>query len=609
MSPVLRQDLLRSAPLLLPACGLSLFLLVVRLGGSLVVSGLPLEEAYPEWVLVALTAVAWLVVRELGVREWTERGHEAREALPLRPARAFLEKALFGAGLLLALAVVGAMLLSTALRLLRQPDPELPDLLLRGACAWLAAVYGLLWALAACGRHRHAVGTWLVLGLLGLDQAGVLAWDALPPLRLARDGLTGSPDTARDALLLGAGLLLLASAPWMLLRGRLTRAWSGPPTRVDLLAVGSGLLLLAGGAALGQAGPASPLRLEGAVAEAGPVRVRAPVAEDERRASQALATSTATTLAWLPDELGLPAPAVGVELARGQDGFLRAELRGRRGLLVRADWLDPAFPAAEFQAWLLRQALDEATSGRLRPAPWRWLLDGWPGWRAGPSPREPERGLRLACASAWLEEAGLLGPGLLARWDEVRGRLGEPLARELAGWVVAELAGAAGPAAPTRLLAGVTAARTGALAALRGGPGALGSLLRRQGGLELGAFEERLAGAARALARAQAQALAGCAPPRWEAFRLEPAPGPEGVRLRLEVPPPAQAGSGPVALLVAADAGELPERWDRGELYPGDEPLELGPWPPGTTLWVTWSRPSPALGLEQIAGWRRLELP
>lgn len=616
MNAVLRQDLVRSAPLLLPAAGLAMFLLGLRLVLSLVMAGQSMEEAYPEWVLIVLTPFAWLVVRELGVREWTEGGHLAREALPLRGWRVFLDKVVWGALILAGLAVLGASLLAGALRLMRQADVSLPDQLLLGAGTWLVCVYGALWCLAACGRHRHAVALWAVVLGLGAEAVGALPAPLHALLRLAREDLLAPPERLRPLAEGGVALLVVASLPWWLARGRLTRSWSGPVGRRDLvaMALAAGLLLLVPAWSRVSGQPA--LRLEGAVAEAGPVRVRAPLDPAERAAATALAGSAATTLAPLAagqaeGGLGLDVPPVGVELARGQQGFLRAELRGRRGVVVRADFLAADFPGARFQAWLLRAALDEATLERLRADPWRWLLDGWPRWRAadpaGDAP-EPSRALRVAFAARALEREGLLGPGLFAGWERVRGAVGDELAAELAAWCVEALAGEAGPEAPDRLLRAVTRLRLRRLAALRDGASSLAAALEESCQVALPAFEQQLSERLRALVAARAEALSGSAAPAWEACRLEPVPGRDGVYLRLQVPAGGDASA--TALLVALDQGGLPERWDRGELLPGEEPLELGPWPAGSAVWVTWTRPCALLGgAEAISGWRRLVLP
>jgi len=611
--PLVRSDVLRALPLLVPAGVAGVVALVALLAGTAPYLGQGAIPAYRDYVVFALGPLALLAVRLLVVRDLLERRPEAVEHLPVRWRAALAAKVVVGAAALAALVALGALMTSGTQAVFRQePDPELAWTLARGGAAFVAVVYagGLL--VGVLGRHRHAAA--LALAALGLAAwgnaaGGVLRW---APVRLAREQLVAGDAVVARCAWLAAGLAALALVPVVAARGRLVRAWAGRVGRRDAVVLAGLAAPLAVVAVLVASRPAPAFALAGDVVRAGPVAVRVP-GPDVRPRADAVAALASDALAALPADLGLAPPPVAVELGRGLDAatFERARFPAPQPtVLARANFLAHGFADRAFAVWVRREALDRATEGRLGRGPWRLLLDGYPLWReladAPDGALAARTRLRAAWAAAALQPSGV-DPAAPGGWARARRRLGAPLAAALAAFAMERLEARRAGAA-SELVARAAARRAGPWAGLRGG--GLAGLLEETGGVAADAWWRDVGAAAEGQAERHAEALAGVSTAPAGELRLEPRPGRGDAWLVFSAGP----GPGRFALLHAAvepeaAPGDLPAGFTRDEAELGAGPIRAGPYPSGSRLLVTFARSAPALGCDVVSGWREVEVP
>ncbi|MBX3466815.1 MAG: hypothetical protein KF878_07950 [Planctomycetes bacterium] len=236
MLAIIRKDLSEQSLLLAPGCLLALAGLVVLTSRGPVQADAMLR-AFDAFVLLCAAPLALLLVRQLVVVEYVRRGFDALEPLPVSQAGVLAGKALVGLALLAGVALAGATMTASALRLVTDQPPA-PAALAARAFAFLLAVHGLAFLAATTGRHRHTVVLAAAAALGLAARLGLADLERLGPARLARGGFYAADGPfdppAVEAAALGLGALALGFVLGCARRGRLAHAWSGrwfQPTR------------------------------------------------------------------------------------------------------------------------------------------------------------------------------------------------------------------------------------------------------------------------------------------------------------------------------------------------------------------------------------------
>lgn len=594
MLAVIRKDLSEQSFILAPACLLALTGLVALASRGPLLADAFLR-AFDLFVLACAAPLALLFVRQLVTVELTSRGLDFLETLPISRLSVLGGKALMGAFLLAAVLGTGAAVTTSAMGLLAEVPPGATSALTARAGAFVLAVYGLAFLLACLGRHRYAA-LFAGLAALALFERGGVDPARLGPARLARGGFYGAGEAfdaaAIESAALGAAGLVLGLTLACVRRGRLSRAWSGPWTTADAArAVALGLLAAV---ALHRGAVEQPaLRLEGAVATVGVVGVRIPGPEHEARAAEvaALAAGALDDLTTRL-ELGAALP-VAIEPAPGlpPDMSARLDHGAARGLLVRTAWLDPAWDAGEFRAFLVEEALRG-----LRPAAPDLALDGYALWRAQQG--DPALRGRVRLHAAWAIEA-LGGAPTLGAWDAVHAKLGPDAARSLAAFCLEQLARGDERVVDRLARAGL---RARLLERVLGG-GA--DRFEEATGSSVADLDQELARAASALVAERARDLAALPHPSHVLVEAEP----DGA-LRFSV----SAGPGcvvglPCALLHAEARDDGPARLRRDEaLVGGPAGRTIALYAPRARVRCAVAVPAPVPGGELVLAWRWLEV-
>lgn len=567
MLAIIRKDLSEQSLLLAPGCLLALAGLVVLTSRGPVQADAMLR-AFDAFVLLCAAPLALLLVRQLVVVEYVRRGFDALEPLPVSQVGVLAGKALVGLALLAGVALAGATMTASALRLVTDQPPA-PAALAARAFAFLLAVHGLAFLAATTGRHRHAVVLAAAAALGLAARLGLADLERLGPARLARGGFYAADGPfdppAVEAAALGLGALALGFVLGCARRGRLARAWSGRWTPADA-ARALALVVVAGAVGFDEAWTRRPpVTLEGAAEVQGGVSVRVPAPDQAARAGEVAALAVAL-LDDLAARSGAPAPPAAVELGPGLPPATsqRLDPGGARGLLVRTPFTDPAWDAGAFGAFLLEEAAGEVAGAAPGAA-----RDGYPLWRAQRA--APGLAPQVALEAAWALEAlgGAPPPGA---WGQVAERLGPSAARAVGAWALERVARDRGADAVERLVTDALRGRAdptlieAALAA--GAPTADLARLPRPAAIEV---EAEADGSLR--------------------FSVAPGRAPE-------------AGL-PCALLHRVDGERGPLRRDEA-LVGGPPGRTLARYPAGTVVRWAVALPAPVVGGELVVAWRRL---
>ncbi|MBI3928852.1 MAG: ABC transporter permease [Armatimonadetes bacterium] len=148
--------------------------------------------------------------------------------------------------------------------------------------------------------------------------------------------------------------------------------------------------------------------------------------EESRKEAESLLRKLESSLVELRQELGweqLPEARIGVRSSLDGRTFERAEMEENGGLLVRCDFTEPEFDSTAFEAYLVREILDEMSHGRARLEARRWAHDGFSRWWAqgGDGTEVPIR------RALWATPEGISEHDLRT-WDVFRERHGETVA-------------------------------------------------------------------------------------------------------------------------------------------------------------------------------------
>jgi hypothetical protein len=244
-----------------------------------------------------------------------------------------------------------------------------------------------------------------------------------------------------------------------------------------------------------------------------------------------LADAAGGDLLALSDALGVDAPRVHVD--RGLGVFERASLPWTGpsvtdAVLVRAGFDSPHFQLRTFRVWLLGQVFEPMTRGRLRRGGWRVIQDGYPGWSVARSvenspAQSRQEELRVAWGLQALAASGISDDALLARWPDVRRRVGDVVAQSLAQHVLSLVGKEQGDAAVRALARGALDERRAFFGSFRANEDSLESLFVQHAGASRADVSRRLAALRDPLLAKHAEALATLAP----LDSLVVAPGPE----------------------------------------------------------------------------------
>lgn len=624
MNAIVRRDLNEHAWALVPLTAVVLLLLAAQAVVGMyprldqVLEAVPMLRLLPVpdgpldvfrlWVLFGLTPLAWLLVNRFVVVEYQRSGWELLERLPIGLARVLYAKVVFSLIALGALLAFGWFFVLSVAEMFGRDVRDAPALaLLQGGAGFLALAYGYLLAAATVGRHRLLVHTVVACAAAASWSYGLepSAWPGLSFLR--QDLETGQGGDALAAA--GWAGALVAAAFWLVTwrRGRWARALQGPLATRPLLGVGSAALVLA--VVLADEAALRPeLRLEGAAVHSGSVSVRVPHPGARARA-EALAARLSASVGQLQEALELSCPSLAVDFCEALDGatFERAVVRGRRGVLVRADFLAPDWRGTAFLGWAMYQVFDAASGARLRGGGWRLLLEGVPGWLvvSGGTPAERARDdLRAACGARVLLDASEAAP-LLPAWGSVRERVGRRVARSLARWVLERWEAKWGPGRVAALARDGLRRRSRLLGGVGDDDAGFGQLLTKHSGASASQLEAWLRAELAGLTRAHHAALAAL--PRLGRRTLVV----EGGALAFEAAP--ARGRGPVALLHGPS--DDARGWDafagslaRDEALPGQRARTARRYPAGARVRYAFATFVPELSCDLVHGWEEVTI-
>lgn len=376
------------------------------------------------WVCVGLAPAIWLGVRASVLSESRDGGWNLLRRLPLRPSLLLLGKAMHGLVLLSVLAGIGLLIAVTASSF---GESSGPDTL--AAAAGLAGAISTLYAIcflsALLGRHRLLV--WSGVASLYVSSGArleELPGGALFRLPLGPDLLEAGLTSAAIALV---GLFVLTALAG-LQEGRWLALGEGDLRSVDLSRAAALLLVFLTPWALTRT-PLPPVQLAGPVLR-GPAPNELEVEElaspAGQTASRALVAALTNDLVWLRD-LGLDPPPLAVasapELAPKRSR--QRPTLGARGVLLEANFGDPAFATRALRADALRALLERRPGWGTGAA--RLLGLGLPELRA--QPLRPSDSLWAAWALERIEGDPL---PWIERWDALERRVGRIPARALA---------------------------------------------------------------------------------------------------------------------------------------------------------------------------------
>ncbi len=427
------------------------FLFLILVGGLLIITSNGLlrrvgGSGFEAVRLLHLTymPLACLVLGQLLIAlEFRQKTQLFLEGLPLPRWRMLAVKFALGLGTLLAAAGAALLVAWSSARGTEAMTPRFATLLALKSAGWVWFLYALCFAHAFLGRYRVFFGVAIFFGLVGLNGLGVRVAEFGPFVlidgRFAYERETLPVAAFAVTVALGLGLTVLGFALGLvrdatvaaLLAEKMSSREKVFLTFLSITAVMVGTFLSE------HYKTSTPVQMPGAIeAQRGFVRVVASAAVDapsreETAALTRIAARAAEELSALAEYLGCTSfPPVFLvhrrDLAGGE--LHNGELKFPQGILVRANYTDPAFREDALHTWLIREALVSHTSGLAYRERNAWATDGLAEWW----PRRA-RGLD----PAWLAPARAAMPAdfsarHLAAWMSLREKAGADSARMLA---------------------------------------------------------------------------------------------------------------------------------------------------------------------------------
>lgn len=277
--------------------------------------------------------------------------------------------------------------------------PRFAALLLVRTLGWTWCVGAFFFSLSFLGRYRIAVTMSVLLGLIWVEQGGIVQLGRTAVFALVDDRFAFErevwPVRALGFTVLWAGALTILGFLLGLVRDAtvaslLAEKMSSREKIVITLLVLGGLTAV--GVNIENNANREPVHLPGAVAHERDGRVRVEVTSARRGLNaaqdaelQATGARVADVLAEFSRRLGgvaLPPVFLVHREDLGTDECESGKLDHAQGALVRADLLDRDGHFWQLARAVLRDELLAKTSGRAEMEPWAWVLDGFVNWWA-----------------------------------------------------------------------------------------------------------------------------------------------------------------------------------------------------------------------------------